>query len=691
MQAAMKKIVTRDRLLAGLVFALALLVRIIYLKQFEKSPFFAVPIIDANTYLETARQLGAGFWIQDESFWQPPLYPYFLGILLRLLGEHPFRLHLAHFILGSLNCALIYLLGRRLFSRPVALGAGLIAALYGTFIFFEGDYIPAPLIICLNLLLLLALLPLPDQPSRRRLAGAGLLFGLSTLAWPQNFLFLPAALLWLGWRLRPRFALRPLSSRLGLFLAAAALAILPATLHNAITSHELVLVSSNGGINFFIGNNLHADETMKIRPYQWDDFVSQPILHGAVTPGERSAWWYRRAGQEIRQDPLRWLGLLLFKTGRFFRGHEYLRNLDPYLARDYSSLLSVLLWQRGLAFPYGLIAPLGLLGLILMFLPGDRQEGSDRQKCRSPGSRPDRLLLAGFAAAQAASVVLYLVAARYRLPAAPALILAAAWLPDWAYANLQQKRIGRTGLATLAAAGLLLASNLGGPRGPEVQPGEYAFWQGYAAEKQGELPKAENLFRKMIAALPEQPAGRLYLGYSLAGQGRWEEAAAQFRQILELESARPGLASVDALLALARLARQQADAAVAAQHYRAALAIFPASEEAMTELARILFAQNQPAAAETVIQPCLKYYPRHPAPLAILAGIRWTQGRREEAAALYERAAKLNPYDLATRLILARYHAATGKKARARMYLDQVLARDPQNLEAIQLRAMIQP
>jgi len=675
MQAFVKKVVTLDRLLAGGVLVLAFLVRLAYLVQFEKSPFFSIPIIDAETYLETARQLVAGFRVQDESFWQPPLYPYFLGGLLRLLGEHPFRLHLAHFALGSLNCALLYLLGRRLFSRPVGLGAGLIAALYGTFIFFEGDYIPAPLIICLNLLLLLALLGIPDRPAWRRLLAAGILLGLSVIAWPQNFLFLPIALLWLGWRLRSRFALRPLFLRLGLVVVVGAFVILPVTLHNAVTSREFVLVSSNGGINFYIGNNLHADQTLKIRPYEWDDFVNQPILHGAVTPGERSTWWYRQAGQDIRQDPLRWLGLLLYKTGRFFRGHEYLRNLDPYLARPYSSLLSLLLWQRGLAFPYGLIAPLGLLGLILL----------------SFERRPDRLLLALFFAVQMLSAVLYLIAARYRLPAAPALILAAAWLPAWVYAKLHQKQSRRLVPAVLAAAGLLLASNLGGPEGPEMQPGESSFWQGYVAKKRGESSRAEPIFRSLVAATPNFSAGRLYLGYALAEQGRMEEAAAEFQKILEMEAARPGMASVNAHLALARMTRQNGDPLAAVQHDRAAMAIFPASEEAMTDLARMLFTQNQASEAEAVIQQCLKYYPRHPLPLSILAGIHWTQGRREEAVKLYERAAKLNPYDLQTRLILARYNASIGKMAQARAYLDAVLARDPQNLEAMQLQAAIGP
>ena len=673
MNAAWKKVFSLDLILSAAVFALALLVRWIYLIQFQKSPFFDTPIIDAQTYLQLAQNLVQGFWIQEEAFWQPPLYPYWLGVVLWLTGPSPLRLHLAHFLVGALNCALIYRLGRRLFSRPVALAAGIIAAGYGTFLFFEGDYLPVPLIILFNLALLLVLLRIPDHPSFFRFGAAGVLFGLSALTRPDILVFLPAAALWLAWRLRPAFALRPLAVRLGLLAAAGLLTISPATIHNAFTSREFVLISSNGGINFYIGNNRDADAFMKIRPYAWDNFVIQPLLAGAVRPGERSEWFYRRAVKDLRQDPSAWLWRLGRKTCRFFRGHEYLRNQDPYLARNYSSLLSSLLWEHGLALPYGIIGPLGLLGLILL--------GRER--------RPDRVLLVLYAGAQVVAIILFMAAARYRMPTVPALILAASWLPAWAEEKWRQKKRFPLLLAALAAVGLLLAGNLSGSEGPEMGIAEQLMWQGYAAKTHGNLAEAERLFRKVTKEFPDYLPARLDLASSLAEEGQGGDSREQLNQILELDSAHPGMVSANARILLAKLDEGRGDSESAIRHYRAALAIFPAAEEAMLRLTPLLLDEDRTAEAEAVIQNCLRYYPNQPWAFRSLAAIRWNQGRRKEAISLYQRAAKLNHLDQETRLFLARYYASSGNRRLARRYLDQVLRYDPQNFEARQLRALL--
>ena len=47
-----------------------------------------------------------------------------------------------------------------------------------------------------------------------------------------------------------------------------------------------------------------------------------------------------------------------------WQGIEFLPDLDPYYARQHSSLLAALLWKAGLAFPFGLVAPLALVGIL---------------------------------------------------------------------------------------------------------------------------------------------------------------------------------------------------------------------------------------------------------------------------------------------------------------------------------------
>ena len=75
--------ILEDRRVPWGILALSLAVRIVYVLQIDASPLFAHPVVDAKTYTEHAARLAAGNWLGlgDGPFWQPPLYPYFLGVI----------------------------------------------------------------------------------------------------------------------------------------------------------------------------------------------------------------------------------------------------------------------------------------------------------------------------------------------------------------------------------------------------------------------------------------------------------------------------------------------------------------------------------------------------------------------------------------------------------------------------------
>ena len=76
------------------------------------------------------------------------------------------------------------------------------------------------------------------------------------------------------------------------------LIIFPVTLRNYLIGDDWVLISANGGVNFYIGNNAHYDSTVAIHPgLHWERLVGNPLLrsrpagassshaHGGVGPG----------------------------------------------------------------------------------------------------------------------------------------------------------------------------------------------------------------------------------------------------------------------------------------------------------------------------------------------------------------------------------------------------------------------
>ena len=79
----------------GIVFVLALSLRLVHAFQMSASPLFTMPAVDAATYAEQAASLAEGNWLGrgQGPFWQPPLYPYFSGRNQARILQNPFTTH----------------------------------------------------------------------------------------------------------------------------------------------------------------------------------------------------------------------------------------------------------------------------------------------------------------------------------------------------------------------------------------------------------------------------------------------------------------------------------------------------------------------------------------------------------------------------------------------------------------------
>ena len=406
------------------VFALALSARLYYLHEIRVSPLFTAPVVDARTYTEEARYLSdVSFAGRPAPFWQPPLYPVLLGVLFALAGDDLYLPRLIQAVIGALVCVLICLLGYRVFGAGVGLGAGVAAALYGPLIYFGGELLPTLLACCLNLLVLLLA---AGEGGWGRALAAGVLLGLSALAVANVLLFAPVLLGYLYWRQR---RLRPPA----LLLLGCALVIAPVAYRNWAVGDDLVLISHNAGINFYIGNNADYAQTTRIRPGRaWAELVEMPERRASIEqPSAKSRYFFAQSWQYITSEPLDFLGLLAYKSYLFLRGDEIPRNRDLYFARNDSSLLSILLWKKGLAFPFGLVAPLALVGLFAFLRSPEPAEGAlaralcgllcavrspvFRHRALSPASRAGAVALCGLWGAHPVAPAL----ARARRPCRP--------------------------------------------------------------------------------------------------------------------------------------------------------------------------------------------------------------------------------------------------------------------------------
>ena len=684
------------------VFALAFSVRLYYLHEIRVSPLFTAPVVDARTYTEEARYLSeVSFAGRPAPFWQPPLYPVLLGVLFAFAGDDLYLPRLIQAVIGALVCVLICLLGYRVFGAGVGLGAGFAAALYGPLIYFGGELLPTLLACCLNLLVLLLAV---GTGGWARWLAAGVLLGLSALAVANVLLCAPVLLGYLYWRQRQ---LRPPA----FLLLGCALVIAPVAYRNWAVGGDSVLISHNAGINFYIGNNADYEQTTRIRPGRdWVELVEMPERRAGIEqPSAKSRYFFAQSWQYITSEPLDFLGLLAYKGYLFLRGDEIPRNRDLYFARNDSSLLSILLWKKGLAFPFGLIVPLALLGLFVFL--------------RSP-EPPEGRLLVLFVVCYALSVVLFFVTARYRLPAVPVLLLFAAYGVRflWHRTSVSSVESSKPWPAFVAVAALLIFCNVAtGAMDREGNAHEH-YYLGYAYE-QRDMPahaarhyrraidrdptfaepllalaalhgeaerygKAIDLYRRYLKTQPHDADVRFLLGHTALLARRYDEAAAAYD---EVAAARPNWAAAHGGLGYALLMADQPQRA--ARAYSRTLELNPDSTLVRYQLARLYAAQGQNRAAiaefEQLVQrePHVSEYPTRLADLLIQleqgTGMALGQtARLAEAEKLLRRAIALGSKAAHPHWSLGMLYACQGRYAEAVPLFEHLLQIAPRDFQA---------
>ncbi|MBU1074263.1 glycosyltransferase family 39 protein, partial [bacterium] len=255
----MKSITGQSRMfwiVTGAAFAL----RLVHLWFMRGNPLFEQPIMDAAMHDAWARGILAGTWPGAEPFFRAPLYPYLLAGLYWIFDGARFPVQLVHVAVSALGAGLAALSADRLWGRRAGYLAGFLLAALWTSIYFSAELLLVTVPTTLNLLWLWLLLRVGAHPRARSLFLVGLILGLSVIARPNILIVLPV-LAWYVWR-----ALRVRPAGWVMLAVGLALPIAPVSVSNLVRSGDLVPIASQGGVNFFIGNNPASDGRTAIVP-----------------------------------------------------------------------------------------------------------------------------------------------------------------------------------------------------------------------------------------------------------------------------------------------------------------------------------------------------------------------------------------------------------------------------------------
>ena len=502
------------------LFALALLPRAVHLFFISSTPLFEPPFGDSATYIDLAwRHLNEGFFYNDVYSTSSIVYVYFLAVLFTLFGENHVLIAVIQIILGSLNCVLIFLVARMLFPERVAVVASIAAAFYGTLIFFDGELLAATLVLFFCNLFFLFLIRMRDSGSWRDAFPAGLFCALAVLGSPNIILVLPFLALWVLTLARGRKSM----VLCGVFLLGFLLGVAPAPVKNYFSSGDFVFISSNGGINFYIGNNPRASGSFYLpegRGLQnTRDFNAATYLYPERVTGKKlkasevSAFWYAEAFRFMGENPLLELSLLLDKTALFFNAHETPNHNNFQFMKRFSPVL----WMA--PFGFGLVVPFAILGAALSLADWRRH---------TP--------LYIFFCVYAVSVIAFFVTARYRLPVLPVFIIFASSGAWWVFDKLRERDFKPALVALLPLTALFIGVNWEIDRFEE--DAGFAMnhaMVGQAYLKKGELQEAESSFREAAKISPENADYHYMLGVILLRGGDTPAATSEFYSALEVK------------------------------------------------------------------------------------------------------------------------------------------------------------
>jgi tetratricopeptide (TPR) repeat protein len=399
----------------GAILIIAFLLRLVYVVEIQGTFFMNYLTDDSKIYNDWAlKMLSTGDWAGDTPFFMAPAYPYILAVIYLIFGKSLFVVQIIQTIFSTVTIVFIYLAGRNFHSKAVGYTAAIIAAFYENFIFYSGAILSETFQTFFMALLIYKLSQRSENFKTKDYFIIGILTGIAGIFRGNTLLFALLMILYFLLKfLREKRTSEALFNRAGAFLGGVVLMLLPLTLHNYIAGKDFVLLTANGGINFYIGNNERSVGVF-VTPREFDFYEDMPgikyaqkILRRRLKPSEASSYWYGRGWAFIKNNPWKYLKLEYKKFLLFWGKDEdpqtSIMNPD-FFAEHYSVVLQLPL------FGFFFVSLLSIVGIFF----------SVKFKNNNPFFI---LLLGGFLLGN----MLFFMNGRFRLAITPLLMIYAAF------------------------------------------------------------------------------------------------------------------------------------------------------------------------------------------------------------------------------------------------------------------------
>lgn len=543
---------------ATIVLTTALIVRVAYLVTYQSMPDWSMLTVDNYYHHHWAQVIAGGDVLGDTTYFRAPLYIWCLSAFYAVFGDSLWVGRLLGFGVGLCSVYMTYRIGRRLVSPIVGLISGLIHAVYPVAVYFESELLLDPLFTLLIQFAVYHALGWWQFRGVRIFVTTGLLFGLAAICrptamiWVVVFAFVPVV----------HYGFVSGIRRTALFLIGVALVIAPVTIRNVAVAGDPVLIASQGGINFYIGNNERADGVSAVLPeplgHNWRiaDIVhrAQTDLGRPLSPGEVSGYWTGKGLAWIWSNPADFASLYFKKVYFSFSNREVSNN------RDLPAFFSRVWFLRYHPLNFSILLAFAAAGMCALWRFDSRV----------------RWLVATIVVVSAAGA-LFFFASRFRLPLLPYLMI----LASAGGIELWRRRRQVSWLARIAASSI-------------------------AAGFLSYLP---------VVALPAGTAAHSLLvhGSHYYAQGQYETARQWYAAAMEEDERFP---DVNLNLGATWLRLGQADSA--RYYFEREIAYHPDRAGGWTNLGSLLLLEKRPDSAAMIAQAALDRRPYDPLAARVL-------------------------------------------------------------------------
>jgi 4-amino-4-deoxy-L-arabinose transferase-like glycosyltransferase len=318
----------------ALVSGLALGLRLVYIVLWEAE----VPEGDDPWYyLQIAGSIlsGDGFREGNLLAYRPPLYPYLIAACHCVFGSSLTALRIVQAFLAKSMCLGIFYVARLSNTVRGALLASFSCAIYPSLIHYSVQVWSEQVFMFLIVAAMFSLLLSEKKSSWLLRIGTGVLLGLAALTREAALLLTAGLLVWLvrmssSWYIGLK--------KWSVIVLFSGLTILPWSIRNCRTFGEFVPIATNGGVNFYIGNNEKASGT-----FEWalpPGAVWQEYSPDGSFELEASRLGYKRGLSFVIKNPGRFLVLTVRRVSYLLR--------PPYSSIDLGEsthqLMAKLVW-----------------------------------------------------------------------------------------------------------------------------------------------------------------------------------------------------------------------------------------------------------------------------------------------------------------------------------------------------------